>query len=131
MYKILLIEDDAQHILLAKIRLELRGFQVLAAQTGEDGLAEALKSRPDLILLDLILPDMEPAQLITRLRCDPAARKTPIVAFTGLDAFELHRRHLGAEIAEFIPKPYETSELLDKIVRFLGDPQARGTQRLA
>lgn len=120
MAKILLIEDDAQHILLAKIRLEIRGFEVLVAQTGADGLSAALKLKPDLILLDLMLPDINSAELITKLRGIPTARKTPIIAFTGLDAFEVHRRHLGAEIAEFIPKPYETSELLEKINKVLG-----------
>jgi len=123
MPRILLIEDDAQHILLARIRLEARGFEVAAAQTGADGLAGALEFRPDLILLDLNLPDASVADMIAGLRGIPSARKTPIIAFTALDAFELHRRRLHSEIAEFIQKPYETTELLEKVTRVLGGPQ--------
>jgi DNA-binding response OmpR family regulator len=74
------------------------------------------------VLLDLLLPDMEPAELIRGLRALPAMKRTPIIAFTGLDAFEVHRGHLNAEIAEFIPKPYETAELLEKITKFLERP---------
>jgi two-component system OmpR family response regulator len=124
MHKILLIEDEAQHILLVKIRLEIHGFLVEAAQNGADALKAAKRMKPDLILLDLMLPDMEPRVLIHALRAIPAAKKTPIIAFTGLDAFEVHRRHLDSEIAEFIPKPYETSELLEKITKFLKRPGA-------
>jgi CheY-like chemotaxis protein len=124
--KILLIEDEAQHILLVKIRLEIRGYEVAAAQTGADGIKAAQKVKPDLILLDLMLPDMEPGELIQGLRAIPGARHTPIIAFTGLDAFEIHRKKLSAEIAEFIPKPYETSELLEKITKFLGKPGEKG-----
>ncbi|HAT72706.1 MAG TPA: two-component system response regulator [Elusimicrobia bacterium] len=122
MPRILLIEDEAQHILLVKIRLEIRGFEVAAAQTGADGLKAARAMKPDLILLDLVLPDMEPAEVIRGLRAVAGCRRTPIVAFTGMDAFELHRKTLNAEIAEFIPKPYETSELLEKINRFFVKP---------
>ncbi|HBA61419.1 MAG TPA: hypothetical protein DCZ92_11505, partial [Elusimicrobia bacterium] len=78
---------------------------------------------PDLILLDLILPDMNPEETIKALRAVPSAAATPILAFTALDTFEIHRRHLGAEIAGFIPKPYETYELLGKINGIL-DPGA-------
>jgi two-component system alkaline phosphatase synthesis response regulator PhoP len=119
MHKILLIEDEPQHILLVKIRLEIHGFEVEAAQNAADGLKAALQHEPDLILLDLVLPDMGPAELIKALRAIPSARKTPIIAFTALDEFEIHRRRLNTEISEFIPKPYETSELLEKIGKFV------------
>ncbi len=127
MSKILLIEDEPQHILLVKIRLEIHGFQVEAAQTAADGIKAAQLHNPDLILLDLLLPDMGPAELIKALRALPAVRKTPIIAFTALDAYEIHRRHLNEEIAEFIPKPYETSELLEKINKFVKNAEPRRT----
>ena len=126
MHKILLIEDEAQHILLVKIRLELKGFTVEAAQTGADGIAAAAGGKPDLILLDLVLPDMEPAETIKGLRAIPSAAKTPIIAFTALDAFEIHRRNLDAEIAAYIQKPYETSELMEKINKSLSIAPVQG-----
>jgi len=62
---------------------------------------------------------MEPGEAIKALRALPGARKTPIIAFTGLDAFEVNRADLGVEIADFIQKPYETSDLLEKINHLL------------
>ncbi|HNW44348.1 MAG TPA: response regulator [Elusimicrobiales bacterium] len=122
MHKILLIEDEAQHIILVKIRLELKGYQVAAAQTAADGIAAAAAQKPDLILLDLLLPDMGTADIIKALRALPANGKTPIIAFTALDAYEIERRNLGAEIADYIQKPYETSELFEKVGKYLKDP---------
>jgi len=119
MYKILLIEDDPQHIMLVKIRLRSEGYEVAAAQTGAEGVAAARKQAPDLILMDLILPDMGPVELIAALRKIPAAVKTPLIAFTALDSYEIHRRSLDAEIAGLIPKPYETTDLLGTINRFI------------
>lgn len=118
----MLIEDEAQHILLVKIRLEISGFKVAAAQTGADGVRAAEEAKPDLILLDLMLPDMEPGALIKALRALPGLREVPIIAFSALDPFEIRRRRLGAKIADFIQKPYETSELLGKIEKYLGKP---------
>jgi two-component system OmpR family response regulator len=125
MSKILLVEDEAQHILLVKIRLEIHGYRVEAAQSAADALKAAEREKPDLILLDLMLPDMGPGELIKALRALPAGGKTPIIAFTSLDAYEINRKHLSAEIAEFIPKPYETSELMEKVVKFLAKPADR------
>jgi response regulator RpfG family c-di-GMP phosphodiesterase len=68
---------------------------------------------------------MGPAELIKALRAIPSMRKTPIIAFTALDAYEIHRRRLNEEIAEFIPKPYETSELLEKINKFVKKAEPR------
>ncbi len=125
MKKILLIEDEAQHILLVKIRLEILGYEVAAAQTGADGLKAAAGSRPDLILLDLMLPDMEPGALLKNLRALPGAGKVPIIAFSALDDLEIRRRRLGGNIADLIQKPYETSELINKIEKFLGKTGAK------
>lgn len=126
MKKILLIEDESQHILLVKIRLEILGYKVAAAQNGADGLKIAAGLKPDLILLDLLLPDMEPGLLIKSLRAVPELRKVPIIAFSALDSFEIRRRRLSGLIADFIQKPYETSELLNKIEKFLGKAAIAG-----
>ena len=122
MKRILLIEDEAQHILLVKIRLEILGYAVAAAQNGADGIKAAAEFKPDLILLDLLLPDMEPGALIKSLRAAPGARQVPVIAFSALDAFEIRRRGLAGKLSDFIQKPYETSELAEKIGKFLGKP---------
>ncbi len=118
MAKILLIEDDPQHTMLAKLRLESEGFEVVSAKTGAESVAAASLA-PDLILLDLILPDIGPLEMIKALRAVPAAASTPIVVFSVMDYYEIHRKGLEPEIAGLIPKPYDTVEMLEEIHRVL------------
>jgi len=119
MARILLIEDEPQHTILAKIRLKSEGFEVDTARNGAESVAAAEKRAPDLILMDLILPDMGPGELITALRSVPAAQKTPIIVFTALDTYEIHRRRLDREIDGLVLKPYETTELMGEIRRVI------------
>jgi DNA-binding response OmpR family regulator len=117
--RILVIEDEAQHVQLVKIRLEIRGFQVEAAQTGADGIALAARCAPDLVLLDLLLPDMTAEQTLAGLRLAFGGRMVPVVAFTALDTHELDRRRLGELVSGYIQKPYETAELFSVIEKHL------------
>lgn len=120
MSRVLLAEDDAQSLLLAKVRLEAAGFEVEAVQTGREALAAARARRPDVAALDLALSDMPAAELIAGLRAIPGPGKFPIIALTPLDAFELHRKSLSAEIAEFLPKTCGTQELLETVTALGG-----------
>lgn len=115
MKRILIIEDEPQHIMLVKMRLEVNGFEVIAAQNGADGVAAAAQYPPDLVLMDLMLPDMQAKELIDALHALPATANTPVIAFTALDPAATLRRGITRDIAGFIQKPYETSELLEKI----------------
>lgn len=119
MPKILLIEDETQHTALVKMRLAAQGMQVSTAPTAGDGVIAATKEEPDLILLDLLLPDMTPEKAIRALRAIPGAAKTPIVAFTALDPAEIRRRRLDSELAGVVQKPYESEELLGAIKKIL------------
>lgn len=114
MTKILLIEDEPQHTELVKIRLEAKGMEVCCADTAAAGARAALNNKPDLILMDLLLPDMGPEDALRAVR---KAAKAPIVAFTALDPGEIHRRRLDAKISGLITKPYEARELLNEIER--------------
>lgn len=120
MAKILLIEDEPQHAKLVRIRLEANGMQVTSALTAKEGADAALLQEPDLILLDLLLPDMPPEEAIRALRAVPCAARTPIIAFTALDPLEIHRRRLDAEFSGIVTKPYEAEDLLAKIKRVIG-----------
>lgn len=116
MRKILLIEDEPEHVALVKMRLEARGLQVTTALTGAEGASAAAEESPDLVLADLLLPDMEPPELLRRLR---AACAAPVVAFTALDPFEISRRKLLAQLAGIISKPYEPERLGAEIDKYL------------
>lgn len=115
MTKVLIIEDEPQHVKLVRMRLEANGLQVASASTAAEGVSEAFRQGPDIILLDLLLPDMPPEKAISALRAVPCAAKVPILAFTALDPLEIRRRRLDCELAGVVTKPYEPAELLAKI----------------
>lgn len=116
MPRILLIEDEPEHIALVRMRLQAAGLEVTAALTGAEGAEAAALESPDLVLTDLMLPDMEPAELLRRLH---AACPAPVVAFTALDPFEISRRKLLPGLAGIIPKPYEPALLAGEIEKYL------------
>jgi len=125
MTRILIIDDEPQHIELVKLRLKAQGFEVESSLTAAGGAAAVAKRAPDLILLDLILPDLKPAEAINVIRSVQGAERIPIIAFTALDSFEIHRRKLGPELAGLVPKPYEAPKLLAEIRKVLGKRPAR------
>lgn len=120
MNKVLIIDDEAQHTALVRMRLAASGLEVLAAATAAGGAAVAATENPDLILLDLMLPDMRPEEAVKALRAVPCAAKTPIIAFTALDPLEIRRRRLDTEFSGVVTKPYEAGELVAKIKKILG-----------
>ena len=116
MTKVLLIEDEPQHTELVKIRLQAQGMEVCCADTAAAGAKAAAKDKPDLILMDLLLPDMRPEDAVRAVR---AASKTPIIAFTALDPVEIHRRRIDSKISGLVAKPYEAGDLLGEIARVI------------
>jgi len=115
MIKVLFIEDEAQHRALIKMRLSALGMEVSTASTAAEGAAAAAKEKPDLILLDLLLPDLTPEDALRAVRAATGASRTPILAFTALDPLEIRRRRLDKDLSGIVTKPYEPRELLSMI----------------
>lgn len=82
--KILIVEDEQMMLNALKDKLISEGFAVMGARDGEEGLAMALKERPDIILLDLIMPKMDGISMIKNLRSDQWGSKVPVVILTNL-----------------------------------------------
>ena len=80
--KILIIDDDIDTLKLVGLMLERQGYQIAVASNGTIGLSKASSERPDLILLDVMMPDMDGYQVTERLRSDPSLSHIPIVMFT-------------------------------------------------
>ena len=112
---ILLIEDnDANRDMLAR-RLEKRGYRVLTAATGAQGFALALTSRPDLILMDVRLPDRCGLELSRALKNDPATRAIPIIALSANAQLSDRATALSAGCDDYEPKPINLPTLLQKM----------------
>jgi len=118
--KMLLIIDDEEDLAsMLSFRLKSVGFDVITANSGEDGIRLAKENKPDLILLDLMMPNMDGFEVSRRLKLDPSTKQTPIIVFSALgnkNAKEPMEK-LGA--AGFIEKPFEPDILINKINKLL------------
>ena len=115
MAKILLVEDNEMNRDMLSRRLAKRGFDVVVALDGSSGAAAAAAEQPDLILMDISLPDMDGCEVTRLVRAQPATASIPIIALTA-HAMETDRiRALDAGCQDFDTKPVDLARLLAKI----------------
>ncbi|RLW58042.1 MAG: two-component system response regulator [gamma proteobacterium symbiont of Stewartia floridana] len=107
MTTLLVIEDDDNNLTLISRLLELEGFKVCVARTGEAGIELALKARPDAILLDIGLPDMPGTQVLNRLRDSDIGNDVPIIAVTSYAMSGDRERLLQLGCNGYIEKPID------------------------
>jgi len=117
MGKVILIVDDEQDLVATlKFNLQREGYQVVSAYNGTDALARASQDpRPDLIVLDLMLPDLMGTEVCRRLRADPKTRSTPIIMLTARG--EEIDRVVGFEVGadDYVVKPFSVREVVLRV----------------
>ena len=120
---ILLIDDEAQMLTLLTDILEVRGYSVLAADNGIDGCNLAKSKRPDLIILDLSMPDMDGGQIAQQVRETPETEHIPIIFLTALLSkdIEANNKHMVGGNVMFA-KPCDFNELTNQIEMLLATP---------
>ena len=111
MAKILVIEDNDRNRKLVKILLEANKYSVIEARTGEEALKYLQDDKPDLILLDIQLPNMDGLTLARMLRADQKTKDIPIVAVTAYAMKGDKERMLEAGCDAYVSKPIDTREL--------------------
>ena len=111
----LIVEDEPDIRALLVLHLEREGYQVVPCRTGAEALRAARGSRPDLVLLDLMLPEMDGLEVCRRLRQDPATRAVPVVMLTarGDEVDRVLGLELGAD--DYVVKPFSPRELVARI----------------
>lgn len=115
---ILVIDDELDILTLAIARLETSGYNVLKAETAEEGLAILKKKRPDLILLDILLPGMQGDELCRILKKDSGLKSIPVILFTAsIVRVQAKIKEIGAD--DYIIKPFEPDMLIYKIKRLI------------
>ncbi len=115
MARILLVEDNELNRDMLSRRLQRRGFQVDLAADGKEGLQMADASMPDLILLDLSLPEMDGWEVLRRLKVHPRMKSIPVIALTAHALVTDRNRALEAGFDDYDIKPVEMPRLLKKI----------------
>jgi DNA-binding response OmpR family regulator len=109
---ILIIEDDLQQIEILQYHLQSQGFCTVSTRTGSEGMAVARELRPDLVLLDLRLPDADGLSICERLADGPATATTPVIILSGMARPDIIRCSRAAGCSYYVRKPYDPSALL-------------------
>jgi len=120
--RVLLIEDNAQNRYLETFLLEKNGFEIYPAEGGESGIRLAETLGPDLILLDLQLPDMDGYAVARALRNNVRLKNIPIVAVTSYAMAGDKERILNAGCNDYIEKPIDPDTFIAQIVQSLSKP---------
>jgi two-component system cell cycle response regulator DivK len=118
--RILVVEDNPLNLKLVRDVLQFAGYDVIEAQSGEEGLRVAEEDPPDLVLMDLQLPGIDGTETLRRLRQGSLGRDVPIVAVTAFAMAEDRERATLAGFDGFVEKPISVRELPGQIEAFLG-----------
>jgi len=117
--KILYIEDNIDNMILVKRILEIEGYEVIQAETGEEGLAKAFESHPDIVITDINLPDIDGYTITTKLKQDQGTAHIPIIAMTANVMKKDKQTVFEAGCDGYISKPIDVDELPIQIENFL------------
>ncbi len=120
MHRILYIEDTENNRILVTRQLQRRGYQVLTAEDAAQGLALAAKEQPDLILMDMGLPDVDGWEATRQLKADPQVQHIPVIALTAHVMQGDRESSLEAGCDDYDTKPFQFPRLFDKIEALLG-----------
>ena len=121
MIRILYVEDNEDNIYMLSRRLRRDGFEVSIARDGAEGVALAREELPDLVIMDLVLPQMDGFEAARQLRGNDATRHIPIIALSASVLPEHQDRAIDAGCDDFETKPVDFPRLREKMDRLLGD----------
>jgi DNA-binding response OmpR family regulator len=120
--RVVCIEDEPEMIDLVRLILGRKGFEVIGANGGVEGLEAVRREKPDLVLLDLMMPDMDGWEVYQQIKADEQLRHIPVVVVTA--KAQSIDKVLGLHIAkvdDYITKPFGPQELLESISKILGE----------
>jgi len=117
--KVLVIDDNANNLMLEKDLLEVAGFEVFEAENASSGIAIARKEKPDVIIMDMRLPDMRGSEAAKILRLDQLTRDIPIVFVTASVLSEGSEEITSITNSGFIGKPINTRSFVKEISQFI------------
>lgn len=126
--RILVVDDEADVLLVVERRLRLAGFQVLTAATGSDGLNAARREMPDLIILDLMLPGIDGYQVCAMLKRDIRFRDVPIIILSARSQIKDMDTAMQCGADAFVAKPFDHQVLLSHVQSLLTERCRRRAQ---
>lgn len=115
--KILLVDDDVDLVTVMRGALESKAYEVVVAYNGQEGLEKARKEKPDLVVLDILMPVADGFIFADQFRKDPSLAKTPVLALTSFS--ESLGQPFPFDVSEYIMKPIKPRDLVAKVEEFL------------
>jgi DNA-binding response OmpR family regulator len=113
--KVLVVDDEPNIVQTLRDRLEMNEYKVITACNGKEGLEAALQEKPDVILLDVIMPIMDGHEMLEALRRQPGGEEPSVIMLTARSQTQDISRANACGIDDYIVKPFDLSELLEKI----------------
>ena len=129
-HKILVVDDEADVLLLCRVNLEFEGYEVVEAGDGEAAMRKVAAERPDVILLDVMMPKMDGWQVLAALKADPETADIPVVMLTAKVQDQDQIRGWSGGAADYITKPFSPlalSQVLENVLN--NDPEEEERRR--
>ncbi len=123
-YTLLVVDDELEALEMVRIMLRNTPFTIVTASNGEEALAKAQSRDFDIVLLDIMMPDISGVTVCGHLRANPRLSKVPIVMLTALDDYATRRKAMQAGATDLITKPVTREELLAKLNGVLAEHHA-------
>jgi DNA-binding response OmpR family regulator len=128
--RVLVVDDDAEFTELIQYNLKQRGWEILSANTGLQGLRVARAGLPDVILLDVMLPDLDGLSVCHILNSQPSTRDVPVFIISALDETWAGTRKSLARITYFFRKPVSLAVLAERVQSAFAERQSQALLRL-
>ncbi len=119
MKKALIVEDHPDTVEFLTLQLERLGFTVISASNGKEGVEKAIKEKPNLILMDIMMPVMDGREATRRIRSNPETKEIPVLAATAITEKSQLRECIEAGCNDYIVKPFAPNELISRIEKLL------------
>jgi CheY-like chemotaxis protein len=118
---VVLIVDDNEHLRsIAALTLRSHGYEILEASTGQEAIEKTLTKHPNLVLLDIDLPDMRGTEVARAIKRDPTTHNIPIIGWSALFGRDFRQTALDAGMVDYFVKPVAPALLLETIAQFIG-----------
>jgi len=124
MATILIVEDNEKNMKLVRDILRHHGHATIEAATGEEGVRLAAEHHPDLVLMDIQLPDIDGIAALRRMRADPALDRVPVIAVSASVMPDDQQKIVGSGFDAFVTKPIDLKHFRATVERFLADGRA-------
>ncbi len=122
--KILIVEDDSDLVYVLQRLVGLLGYDTIVAKTGKEAVKIATSKLPDLIILDIMIPELDGFQVARKIRQNQETQGIPIVAVTALTAYKDKQKCFQSGCNEYIPKPLIPTKLASCVEKLLNSPPA-------